>query len=1163
MKKILIPVISLAMLAAGLWAQTFTGGVRGTISDSTGAAVAAAKVTLTDQGTGIARTTVSGGGGEYSFTAVNPATYTVMIEKPGFKQFDQKGVVVSTQEFLTVDIKLQVGDVTQSVNVTADDVPLLETENASTGQVIDNQKLSDLPNMGRNPFYEGVKISQNVVPGGDPKFNRMEDQSGSSQISISGGPIRGNNYLLDGISITDSQNRAVIIPTVESVQEVKLQANTYDAEVGRTGGGTFNLFLKSGTNDFHGTAFGYSWLQSSIANSFFANAAGRNPDGTMKQPLANQPFYNYGGAIGGPVIIPKVYNGKNKTFFWITGEGYRQTEAATSTQVVPTALEQVGNFSQSYTNAAHTALQTIYNPTSGGRVPFANNIIPTSLLNPVGLALAKYYPAPNVATNYFGQPNYNATGIIYDRADQVTAKADEQFTNWWRMSGSYLHYGSREESNAWFGFSDPGTPGQSMLVRHVDATQANTTITPTPTTVVYLRFGFNRFPNRTYQLASQGIDLTKLGFPASYVSQLPYDAIPAITMTGDMSSFGAGGLSQSNFYSRSFSGSVSKFLGRHSVKAGFDYRIIHDSGIQTITPGAFSFDSTFTSSTPGKTVSGTGAALASLLLGDPASGSVTTSLPLENHVSYYGFFIHDDFRLNSKLTLNFGVRYEYETGLESSLNSLIVGFDQNAVNPIQSQVKGITTKGVLEYAGQNGYGTTAMNPNADKFSPRVGFAWSPMAKTTIRGGYGLFWAPFTFNLVNPLGYTYSTPYVASNDGNATPANSLSNPFPTGVQQPIGNGAGLYAGLGGQNIAFYSNSAHSTRVHQFSLEIQRELPGAVVLAVGYAGSVTHNLIQNTPDVNINQLPDQYLSLGSQLNSAVPNPFLGTAGGVLNLASPTITLAKSLLPYPQFGTISMQSSDQNHAQYNSIYVKAQKRMGRSLNLLTTYTWSRNMDESGAASNTFNSQATCTLGGSSGYCSQDNYNRAAEWARASIDTPGRWTTAINYELPFGTGKKFLAHNKFLDAVVGGWAINVNTTMQSGFPLAIYQTNQNSSIGTAIQRPNATGVSPETSGSIESRLLTYINKAAFTAAPQFTFGNVSRTIPMRGPGMANTDFSLFKSYMFEKFKAQFRAEVFNLTNTPQFYGPQTNISSSSFGQITSQANFNRIIQLGVRFEY
>jgi hypothetical protein len=524
-------------------------------------------------------------------------------------------------------------------------------------------------------------------------------------------------------------------------------------------------------------------------------------------------------------------------------------------------------------------------------------------------------------------------------------------------------------------------------------------------------------------------------------------------------------------------------------------------------------------------------------------------------VTYYGFFVHDDFRLTQKFTLNVGLRYEYETGIESSLNTLAVGFDAKAVNPIQKEVTGITTNGVLEYAGQNGYGTTATHPNADKFSPRVGFAWNVKPKTTIRGGYGLFWAPYTFSLANPLGYTFSTPYVASNDANVTPANSLSNPFPSGVQQPVGNGAGLAAGLGGQNFSIFDSSAHSTRVHQYSFDVQRELPGSVVLATGFTGSVTHSLTQGTPDININQVPDSYLSLGSALSAKVANPFFGTSGGILNLASPTVSRAQLLSPYPQFGAISLQNANQNHASYYAFYVKAQKRMGRSVNVLATYTWSRNMDESnGGAGNTFSVQPTT---------SQDNYNRAAEWSRAVIDTPGRFTTAVNYELPFGSGRKFLSKGRLTDIAVGGWAINFQTTMQTGFPLAISQNNLNSTIGTSVQRPNATGLSPVTDGSLEDRLNNYINKAAFVAAPQYTFGNVSRTIAMRGPGIANTDFSMFKTYSLEKFKAQFRCEVFNLTNTPQFYGPVTNINSSTFGVINSQANFSRIFQLGVRFEY
>jgi len=333
-------------------------------------------------------------------------------------------------------------------------------------------------------------------------------------------------------------------------------------------------------------------------------------------------------------------------------------------------------------------------------------------------------------------------------------------------------------------------------------------------------------------------------------------------------------------------------------------------------------------------------------------------------------------------------------------------------------------------------------------------------------------------------------------------------------------------------------------------VQRELPKGLALVAGFAGSTTHNLIQGTPNININQLPDQYLSLGSKLAAKVANPFYGTAGGVVNLAAATTTQAQLLLPFPEFGTVSLVNTDRGHALYYSIYAKAQKRVGHGLNLLTTVTWARNENDSNGSSNTYDGNGSATA--------QDNYNRAAEWGRSIVDTPLRWTAAINYVLPFG-GK-----SRLLKTVAGGWNMNLQTTMQSGFPLAIAQSNLNSIIGTNVQRPNATGQSPETSGSLEDRLAHYVNAAAFTQAPAYTYGNVSRTIPMRGPGQASCDFSMFKTYAVrEAFKAQFRFEVFNLTNTPLFNSLNTTFGSATFGQITNQANYPRIVQLGTRFSY
>jgi hypothetical protein len=1142
------------MGALNLGAQNFQGGVRGIVADHSGAAIPSAAVTLVNEATTERHQTLTNSAGEYTFTAVQPGSYTVRAEAPSFKRFEQTGLTVGTQEFPTVDIKLEVGDVTQTVNVTAE-ANMVETANASTGQVIDKQKLDDLPNMGRNPFYQTVKISQNVTPGGDPKFNRMEDQTGSSQISINGGPITGNNYTLDGIAITNSANQAVIVPTIEATQEVKLQISTYDAEVGRTGGGTFNMFLRSGTNALHASAFGYQWMNDMIANNFFANAAG-----IAKVP---QMWKNYGGAFGGPVLIPKLYNGRNKTFFWIAAEAYRQNQTSSTSVSVPTAAERAGDFSLSkYSNGTQ---QTIYDPSSTvlssngtyTRAAFPGNIVPANRMNSIGLKLASYFPLPNQPTSYYGQTNVAVTTPQYDRADQMDFKLDEEFTSRWHASLSYLHYGSREPSYPYFG--NIASPNQSMLVRHVDATQANTNYTISPTTVLSLRWGFNRYPNSTFP-TSQGFDLTTLGFPQSLVSSLQLAPsqtyFPSVTMS-DLQSYGGTGVTSTHYYSTSLSGTVSKFIGRHNLKIGGDYRAIHVAGTPTVTDGSYSFSSGFTNNenASGSAILGTGASLASMLLGFPSGGSVVTSQSLSNMVRYSAVFVQDDFRLSTKLTLNFGLRYEYETGIFAPNNRFSPGFDTKAVNPIQPQVPAITTLGVLEYAGQNGYGTTALNPNHNKLGPRAGFAWSVTPKTILRGGYGLFWAPLSFTLQSTFGYTATTSYVSSNDGGATPANSLNNPFPTGVLQPAGNTLGGLAGIGGQSLSTYANS-RSTRVHQYSFDVQRELPHGFVIVTGFAGSRSEDLIQGTPGININQLPDQYLSMGSKLGAKVANPFYGTAGGVVNLAASTTTQAQLLLPFPEFGSVTLNSSDQGHALYYSFYAKAQKRLSFGLNLLATVTWARNENDSNGASNTY-----ATNGSGS---AQDNYNRAAEWGRSIIDTPWRWTTAINYALPFGKGRPYLSKSKLADIVAGGWNINLQTTMQSGFPVAISQSNLNSTIGTSVQRPNATGISPATSGSLENRLQHYFNPAAFTQAPAYTYGNVSRTIPMRGPGQANCDFSLFKTYdVYEGFKAQFRFEVFNLTNTPLFNNLNTTFGSASFGQITNQANYPRIVQLGIRFSY
>jgi trimeric autotransporter adhesin len=1142
-----LKILSLLLLfVAAAVAQTFQGSLRGRVVDPNGAPTAAAVVTLTEEGTSAARKTLTSDQGEYVFASLTPATYSISVESAGFKRIEQRGVVVATQAVVTLDFTLQLGAVTEEVDVTAS-APLLQTGDASTGQLIDSQEITDLPLLGRNPFLTG-KLAQSVVFAGNPQFTRMQDQNGNSQVSIGGGPLRTNNYLVDGISITDSNNRAVILPSPEAVQELKLQASTYDAEVGRTGGGSFNTLLRSGTNELHGSAVGHIRETDWLANNFFANRAG--------QPIANQPYRDWAFSLGGPVVIPKVYNGRNKTFFFASDESYRQQLGSTTVLSVPTPLERAGNFSQTFTKSG--AQQIIYDPLSttstGARVGFPGDVIPASELNPIGVALASVYANPNAATPYYQAPNYNFTGSFPNRGDQRIFKADHEFTSWFRASASYVHQKTFETDYPTNIFPNIGTPDQTFCCdRKIDATSANATLTPNATTVIAIRWGFNRFYSKSTP-ESLGYNLTSLGFPASLAAITPNPAFPAITMggavsgcstasTSDYTGFGGGCTNQDVYYSRSFNVSVSKFLGKHSVKAGFDFRTLHDFGTPAAGPSSFGFTDVFTRATPQVTTAGTGSSLATLLLGYPTSGQMSVVTSFNDFIRYYGGFVQDDFRITPKLTLNFGVRFEYESGIQEANNKLIVGFNPTATNPLQQNVTGIQVPGEVEYAGVNGNPTQTGNELGVKPAPRIGVAYSIDSKTVVRGGYGIFWVPTFFNFQNAIGYSQTTSIVASTNGNFTPAASLANPYPSGLLQPTGNSLGGLSGIGQSITVFNPGTQSAGYVQQYSLEVQRQVPAGFVLTAGALGS--HSLHLLVSGQNIDQLNPSYFSQGSALTQSVANPFYGN-GGVGTVGTASVNRLQLLLPFPQYTSVLLSNSDTGGSRYYSFYFRAQRQFANGLTLLTSYTWSRSNDDvlglsTAGASNVAAASA------------QNAYNLGAEWSLSTQDVPNRFSAAITYELPFAK-KRFY----------GGWSVNLFGVIQNGFPLSVTQPNNNSVFGASVQRPNATGISAETSGSTDQRVNGWLNPSAFSQAPEFTFGNTTRFLDVRGPGLYNWDVSVFKNFAIkERLKAQFRAEAFNATNTVEFGNPGTTYSSSTFGVISSQINQPRMVQLGVRVSF
>jgi hypothetical protein len=1169
-KNKLVQLLMLAVLLVTSFvtgvAQSNYGVIRGIVADSQGAPIAGATVVLTSEAKKIARTTVTNGSGEYVFNAVEPDIYTVDVTSANFKKSSQSGLIVETGNALTVDTKLTVGSTSETIEVTASE-PLVDNGTSYSGQLIDSQKLQNLPNPGRNPFLFS-KLDNAVTPVGDPRFVRFQDQSGSSTISIAGGPLSSNNYSIDGIPITDMSNRAVIIPSIEAVDEVKLQANTYDAEIGRTSGGMFNTTLHSGAARLHGVLQGETRQTNWGANLYFNNRTPSTVNGVLQPTTARgaAEFYSYVGSLSGPIPLPHFLGGPNKTFFAMTEEGYRQRSPLTAANAfaVPTILQRGtgttagGNFSEigtvNPTSGACATGRCVYDPLTGK--PFPGNIIPASRINPVGQALVNAYPLPNNATTSYGGFNFNGGDTLGDRADEFNGKLTHEFGSRWLADFYYLHYGSKEPGgNALT--TAPGSSSSYLLYRKVDAIGIQNTVTINPTTVGTIGFGFNRFPNDTQDI-SKGFNQATLGFPSNYVAALSKTGFPAITTDSGLSNEGTSNSGPAVYFSRNFVVGLAKSLGKHSVKTGYVFRAISLSFTSlSTTSGTFAFDSTLTAAPAASVPTGTtaGATAADMLLGYPTSGSLVIPAPLAITTAYQAAYLQDDYRVTQKLTLNLGFRYEYEPGVHERNNHYAVGFDRNVT--YSAFGSGVQATGGVEFAGQNSYPTTT-GVTGSKFSPRAGFAYAIDSKTVVKGGAGVFYIPIVYSGSASL----APGYVLTNSFSQSSATiSLSNPFPTLKTQATGNSNGLSTNIG-TSLTLIDQNRRGPLYDSYSLAVEHEFPMGIAFKAGYVGGHGRNLINS---LNINQLPDSKYALGlvatstgaSSLTDVKSNPQVNKYAGLGAFSTSAVALYQTLLPFPQYQGISESVSD-GRSDYNSLDLKVQKRFSRGMTILGAYTWSSNWDNQWGASSTLNP-------GNNG--PQDIYNLAPEYSRSINNLPNRFTVAGTYELPFGRGKQFMSGaSKWLDLAVGGWRFNDVMIMQSGGPMAITQSNSNSSLGNGAMRPTIVpGANPCKSSRPEDRLTSYFNAAAFTQTAQFGYGNQPRTSNCYGPGYVNSDLSLNKNFnITEKIHAEFRAEALNAFNTPEFNGPALNISTpASAGQITGTLGFPRLVQLGGRLTF
>jgi trimeric autotransporter adhesin len=1163
--------IGTTLLSAGAGAagaQTFTGSVRGEVKDANGV-LPGATVTLINEATNVARETTTNDVGQYGFPAVTPGIYTVKVALTGYKSHERKGLDVATQRAIAIDITLELGTIQESITVTGES-PLIETSSASTGGVLDNKALELLPAPGRAAYLMGVTVPT-VVATGDTQFNRQQDQTNASLLSLGGGPRRGNNYLVDGLPITDMRNRAVVNPIIEAVDEVKVQVHTYDTEMGRTGGGILNVAMKSGTNNYRGTGFFQTRPTGLLEQNFFLELRG------IDKP--DQYYRLYGGGVGGPII-------KDRTFFWGAAEGYRSVTTRNGEHRFPTTLERAGNFSQS--RDASGNLIVIYDPlnrdANGNRIPFPGNIIPANRIDPVAAAILGYIPLPDSNVSN-GQNNYARQTSIQDVADQFTGKVDHKFTDKVSLSGSYIYNKTDEPHSVFWDDNLFGSPSW-LLKRRIHMLVVNNTWVQSDSTVYTFRGGWNRFDDSCS--VPHAFDPGTLGFNPAFVNSIPAEGkkFPFINI-GDWG--GPDGFAgwcprvDRQWYTWALNGTVTKLIGRHSWKAGAEFQ---RKGLNFFRPGQgsgrFDFNRDFTAGpNPFSPSTLSGSSMASLLLGYPTDASRgVIATPAEIFFNYFGAFIQDDFRLSNKLTMTYGLRLEHEQGTREKSDQIIVAFDESAVSPLDSRVnktgtllQGRTINGGLVYAGQDGFPNYQGDPPAIKAAPRVGVVYAINPNTVIRGGYGLFYAPWNYPAPGDTSYGNRgyTQVTSMQQSSPVPITRLNNPFPTGLQQPTGNTLGLLTGTGGE-IDFVSQHKGAPYVQQWSADVQRELPGNMAVTIGYTGSRGTDLGfggTNDTAVNINQLDPSHLSQGSALLDPVPNPFFGVAGAGGFASRATIERGQLLRPFPQFRDVLARQVTGARSLYHALIVQLDKRVSTGWGGRFAYTFSRLKDNQYGESNFY--------AGPNAGLPLNNYDPDAEYSLGFLDTPHRLTLAPIVELPFGQGRRYLNDSKAVDYLVGGWSFSAIVSFESGFPIQVRQSSNNTFGSTTIsgnvaQRPNAGSGDPVNPGNITDRLQNnitdnqYLNPAAFTQAPGFTFGNLPRTDgDIRSPFRTNWDIVFNKSFRTGgTTRADLRLEILNAFNQPKYAGfDSVSFGTQTFGRVSTQAGFMRIWQISFRFAF
>ncbi|HWQ53976.1 MAG TPA: carboxypeptidase regulatory-like domain-containing protein [Bryobacteraceae bacterium] len=1134
-------------------AQDARGSILGRISDPSGAVIAGADARATNASTGVTAAARSNESGSYRLPYLLPGIYTVQVETAGFKKFIREGVQVRVGDAVEVNVAMELGNAAESVEVRAE-TPLLSTAEASLGQVVDERRIAELPQHGSSPM-DLVHLAPGTINTTNMRVRKPNQSGSASSFSADGAGLYNNEFTVDGVPNTMSYGSNALVafvPPSTAISEFKVQTSSFDASVGHTMGALLNVGVKSGTNQLHGEGHWAVMNRVFDAPTTFQNRSG--------QKLPNYQDNRYGVSAGGPVAIPKVYNGRNRTFWFYAWEANPFTSPINFLTTVPTDAQRTGDLSALLSRGSN---YQIYDPSTtvpaaNGRYtrqPFPNNIIPTSRLDPVAKKILDYWPRANQAGTSDGLNNWFNTGPARFDSWVHLGRVDHAFSESHR---AYLRLNKdfySEDENHVFNTDYTRTIGS----RYIQGMALDDVYVFSPSFLLNVRYGVTQM-NFDERRATRGFDLSTLGFSQRFLGLIEKDraTFPLVQVgswqaLGNFVSGGDGGWSSQI---HSLNGNFTKFLGSHSLRFGAEFRAYRENRDQRpyeVAPQLM-FSSAYTRGPfDNSTAPPVGGEIAAFLLGIPGGQMVRSSSYADQHL-YYAFYVHDDFKVSPRLTLNIGLRYELETPLTERFDRSVAHFAFDQTNPIEARAianyaanpiaelpaSQFRVRGGLTFANTGGNPRTLWEGENKTFMPRIGFAWEIRPKTVLRGGYGIYYNTIGVNTTTAIqsGFSQATPIQASLDNGVTYIANTANPLPNGLDAPLGAAGGLTTYLG-QGISFFADRRRQPYAQRWSLGLQRALPGQWLFEGAYVGNRGTRLGVNR---NLNAVPEKYLSrlpyrdiqTINYLSAQSPNPFYG----IQPIYGTSISRSSLLVPYPQFGSVTVQEPI-GYSWYHSAQLRLERRFSQGFTYQVSYTWSKMM-QAAELLNATDARPYETI--------------------ADLDRTHRLVMSAIWDLPFGRGRHFGTKlPKPVEFIAGGWQLGMVGQRQSGPPLAfgdIWTLFTGDPDNIAIPRGQRT-------------LERYFNiDAGFNRNSAQQLASNVRVSPLRfsglrADGQARWDFSAIKNFSItERFKTQFRAECINAWNHPNLSAPNTTVTSSAFGSVSS-ADVPRKWQMALKIAF